>query len=837
LLQRRAAVETNQQLKTAVNIRLATLKLDDKETASQACRRVLEDHPSERRALDLLDRIARTHRDTTLLEESLARRQSEARSPAERAMILYLRGRLEAQKGQQADAQERWKESLSADSLCRPAYEALRRSAVLTEKPELLLWCLENGLESVHDDATLLRDLLLRAKLRLEGNELDGALHDYDRVLELQPGRREAVEGVHKVLAAKQAYDDLAERLRASRDASESPLQRTATSLQLARLYRENIGDVRQAAEILATTVEKDPDNVAALLMAADIQAELEQPTEAISLLSRAILRSENDTELIGAHLATAQLFHDILGIGDRALRSLRAVLKLDPENRAALRMMAEVNEQSGNDNEAATYLERWSKVEPDDATRATVLARLCGILRSSNGDKDEQTIRVATAAIEAAPENPDVLEIFCVVMTGAEKWTELEEQLKKSLALIDADHQVRFNLERGKVLWRHLDRKDEATEIVRSMLSQDPNRDEAIELMVEILDEGDLDDPELRDEAIALHRRLLARDATNVTSIRRLGELCDQAKRIDEAFCASSALIFLGKASEEETYFHKQRRRLLPVANDGRLEESSLEPLLLPEGDHPVRKVLEIVKGHLNEITPPDFSQYGVHTLEQAHLDEDHAAWDVARACATLLGTEAFVLAEAIGGAAEGATEPGCPPTLMLPRDFGRLPVPQQRFICGRMLARVWTSTECCDPRRPESMTTRAIEMLLAALGRTKDPEFGEGVASPAILNDMKKRLTAALTGDQLSQACEHAISAFEARESLGSWLQSCEVGAIHAALLCAGNLDALAALTERSGRSLSTHLVRHIISFVVSEEHARLRKQLGLAISEGGC
>lgn len=380
----------------------------------------------------------------------------------------------------------------------------------------------------------------------------------------------------------------------------------------------------------------------------------------------------------------------------------------------------------------------------------------------------------------------------------------------------------------------KNFGRPDEARTLLRQVLEQDPEGDEAVELLVTLLDDKALEDPEARREATSLHRRLLGRNPLTLESIRQLGKICERDDRLDEAFCAQAALVFLDKASEEEIYFHKQRRRSLPTRASGVLEAEQRDALVMPEGPHAVRELLALLKPHLSELTPPDLSHYGLTDLASGKLPEDHSAWSIAKECAALLVVEDFRLVEALGGTPEGATEPSAEPTLILPREFTRYPVPQQRFLLGRMLARVATDTECCDPRRPEPLSPRTLEMLMAALLRTAEPDFGADVASALILDDMAKRLTKRLDKKELERGREAATRAWLERAGLEAWLQSCERGAHRAGLLCAGNLDAISALTERQGTPLPAEIVRDIVGFSTSEQHATLRQQLGIALRD---
>ena len=162
------------------------------------------------------------------------------------------------------------------------------------------------------------------------------------------------------------------------------------------------------------------------------------------------------------------------------------------------------------------------------------------------------------------------------------------------------------------------------------------------------------------------------------------------------------------------------------------------------------------------------------------------------------------FRVVNALGGAPGGAVEPGKSPTLVLPQDFPRLSVPQQRFLSGRLLARVALNTECLDPGRSDPVSERDLEILLAALVRTEDglsggptlhpPQFSkiwEGRASDTL---SKQEIKAAL------KAAKETLENSSEQKELRGWIQSVEAGACRVGLLCCGRLDVAVTFLERN-------------------------------------
>jgi tetratricopeptide (TPR) repeat protein len=840
VLARRAEKESEAARRAALFLRLAAW-LQNVESgngdAAAVFRQLLAEQPGNTRALDGLERLARLREDQGLLREVLELREQRATTPKERARTQVARGDSCARAGQMDEAIQYWRGALENDPTCRAAYDGLKWAYGSAEDDAGLLWALERSAHLAYQPEARTRDLLRRSDLHARAGSVEQSLADLELILRDDPAQLNALERLHSLLEPRGEIGRLLGALGAGADATKLPACRSALLVKQALLYREAQQDLQAALDCATQAIEADPDNVAALLVAADLRQALDQPTEAVSLLNRVVLRSAEPSELIGAHLTLAHLFVDVVGDAERARRSLLEVLELDPENQPALRHLAEMETRGGDDAKAEQWWRKLVAAQHEPQERARSLVRLCQVVARRHGSTSEELVDWVDEALDALPTDATVLRLAMDVYSATSRWEDLAEVLGIALQQVSDDQRTALLLRRAEVLSQHLGKRDEARELLRELVRIDPEQDRATELLLEHLDDASLEDPSLRDEAITLHRQLLARDPLLSSSLRKLGELFERAdSRADEAFCVQSALVFLGEASEEQLYFHKQRRRKLPATASGQLSSEQTVELVLPHGDHPVRRVLAALKPHLSELVVPDLTQYGFESLEEAALPSDHPVQDVVAECARILAAGDVRLVEALGGAADGTTEPGAIPSLVLPRDFSRLPVPQQRFLCGRMLARVVSDTECLDHGRAEALSRRDLQILLAAVVRTGDPTYGDQIASVAILDDLARQI--AQTTDQrvLVEVRDDALQCLtggQALETLDGWLRAAELGTLRAGLLCGGGLEAVSAWVERTGRPLSEQLTRGLVQFVCSERYAGLRRQLGLALS----
>jgi tetratricopeptide (TPR) repeat protein len=458
-------------------------------------------------------------------------------------------------------------------------------------------------------------------------------------------------------------------------------------------------------------------------------------------------------------------------------------------------------------------------------------------ILKEKMGHQAPEALIPLEKALELQPGNPEWLRELVECYQATDRWEDVERLLSSHLDLVDDQHRPGFLLLRGRALGKHLDRRQEAIDVLRQALHGDPENIQAAELLLEQLDIESITDPEQIAEAIELHRFLFRGHPQLVDSLRAVRMLCERAGRIDESYNAESCLVLLGEANEEESYFHRQRKKQAPIRPSGALEDEQLHRVALPAGDHPVRDVLLSLRAHLNELISVDLGSYGLESLQSTILAEDHRARETVTSCAQVVLCDAFEVVEALGGTPCGATEPGDPPILLLPESILRLPVPDQRFLIGRLMTRLALGTESLDPGRSDPLNPRDLELLLVALQRTEDAEFGADLAPASILDDMVRRLRELASDESIATAREAARRAFEEqhRGSLVAWIRSTELGACRGGLLCCGSISAASSvLTRASEGPLADDLQRDLIAFSISQEHATLRQALGLALKE---
>ena len=830
--------ETDAEAISALRIRFAQQRLrcegdGDKEepgvSYGELAEQLLgEQGPVGDRALAAVEALARNAKDCQLLARVMHEREQRSNSDADTAFLAHLNAVQLAAAGAQDQAADKWRQALILFPECKPAFDSLKAHYLATADSDGLLWLFGDKDPSELDTA----ELLHRGELRGEKGQVEDALADFAEILSREPAHATALTTLERMLRAAGEHRRLAQVLHRAAQNVEQPAARADLLVRVALIYRDQLGDDELALELLKEAITVDADCVVGLLVAADQHLRMDEPTEAVSLLNRALLRTDRPEQLVAAHLALAHIAHRVLGDLKRARSSLRSALEVGGDRLEIWRHMAELAERAEDLEDLETCLARLAALEPEDEDQARALARLAQLLHQQKGAEDPDVLQCIERAHRLAPQLPVVYRPTIQHYTELERFEELERALARSLEAAEPGDRPELLLAKARVTAKHLGRVGEAVTLLRETLTLAPDDPEAVELLLDYLEEQGLNDAESRAEAIDLHRSRLANQPLLVDSIRRLGQICREEKRLDEAFCAEASLVWLGEASEEEIYFHRQQRRRASTMPAGALSGEDLRAIGLPNGDHTLRALFELVGNRLAELVPPDLSHYGISALEDARCPEDHPAWAVLNSCAELLGVTDFVLVEALGGAlAGGACEPNDPLALVIPRDFMRYPVPLQRFVGGRLLCRAGLTTAALDPGRPEPLSLRDIEILCSALLRQQEEAFGEERVSAAILDDMLDRLRGCLHEDELKEAAALAKALWldeSEHARLPAWLQSCEVGALRAGVVCSGSLEAVSGYFDHAGILPGDDVKRELIGYMCSAEYATLRKRL---------
>ncbi len=236
---------------------------------------------------------------------------------------------------------------------------------------------------------------------------------------------------------------------------------------------------------------------------------------------------------------------------------------------RTALIKALEVAVGASMHDEAREVLERLIDVEQDGRKRARYHFALAAHLRDHLGDRKgaqvhlwsaleldadlEEAVTALEALLEAEHDHEDVATLY--------QWLARRDRLTGR-----TDRLVQ-TLDRLATLYvEKLDNPALAAETLGEVLQMNPDDPEVATRLAAVLTRM----PGREAEALKAHRRVVALDPTHVESYRAIRDLCVLTKDRDGAWCAASALVVLGVATEaEHAAFEAGRQPSLTLRRD----------------------------------------------------------------------------------------------------------------------------------------------------------------------------------------------------------------------------------------------------------------------------
>ncbi|MBX3225833.1 MAG: tetratricopeptide repeat protein [Labilithrix sp.] len=262
---------------------------------------------------------------------------------------------------------------------------------------------------------------------------------------------------------------------------------RLARLREAAALHRGRTNEPEKAIPLLEQAADLAPDENAVKLSLADALGAAQRFEEARTLLRTLIeaFGGRRPKERAPVHFYLARLD---LAVGDRAraLVELDAATRIDPANAEILRALAELARDDGQLDRAErsyrallTVLRRQD--DPTDespVTRSEVMFELSRIaLRLDDQDRAKEILE---SAFELANENRVEARRFEASLRRAGDHMNLARALSTRLERGNPDDEAALRTELGLLFDAHLDRKDEALEMILRAIDLDPTNEQA---------------------------------------------------------------------------------------------------------------------------------------------------------------------------------------------------------------------------------------------------------------------------------------------------------------------------------------------------------------------
>ena len=338
-----------------------------------------------------------------------------------------------------------------------------------------------------------------------------------------------------------------------------NPRRRAAICYEIGRIYEARLGDDRRAVAAYQRAHRADPFHLPTLRAGRGIFARAGRWPMVLSLLDAELRADPNPARRARLLVEKGDVF---LRCGERAPAQscYEAALDLTPDNRAALRALAQQAASSGDAGRLAQCLERQA-AQCRDASFVVRLLCDAASVRLGTQPADEHAVALLEAARAQAPDDSEVLALLARAHRRAGRWGALVGLLESAPNRFEASmSRAERMTETARLIADQLGDSNRAVTLLDQALAADPWCAPALELLAELHE---------RDgrpaAAVGILQRLCG--VTRDTSVRvrlltRIAEL--QLQRLDDEEGAITSLTRLLEAEPGEATGLESLGRLL---------------------------------------------------------------------------------------------------------------------------------------------------------------------------------------------------------------------------------------------------------------------------------
>ncbi|HVU03518.1 MAG TPA: tetratricopeptide repeat protein [Polyangiaceae bacterium] len=488
-------------------VQIAGERLNDRATAAGYAKRAYELSPDDADVLQLFEDATRAAGAWALFVEALEERAKKVKKKKRRALELKLAEIYTRELSRVDDAVGIYKALLESDASDADAGTALEAILRREGRRDDLRWLLGLRAENAESDAA--KVAVLRDWADLEENafgEPGRAADLHAKVLDLAPGDGSALRALPRLLLAAGNVAEAAAVLEKHRD-KVSDEERVDVEIQLAQLYIERLDRPTDALEAASRVLELSPHDaraIAALRRLLSQDQTKERAAEMLATEYAATGDARQEAEALQAMLSAAKdpserrtLYQKLCDVQEHKLMSTGAALDV---------MLRAVREFSAD-------VELWHRAESlaAAANRPTDLAELFReALRAElppdvELDLCEQAARLheerlgdpvgASPYLERIlvrdPGNERAFTRLKQILTGAERWAELEALYDRAAAATDdVSTKTEMLSEVALVCEEIIEDAPKATRYYERILEVDPNYEGALVALDRLYDQ-----------------------------------------------------------------------------------------------------------------------------------------------------------------------------------------------------------------------------------------------------------------------------------------------------------------------------------------------------------
>lgn len=548
-----------------------------------------------------------------------------------------------------AEALDRYRGALHVDDVSLTAASGLARCATALRDVEGAVAAATALAELTAQPRTRARYLVEAAELLL-GDDTDDALGDTDdrrrkarslleRALEADPDSVPAAGRLAILLTEDGRANRLVDVLRAAIKRARSSNAIVMLAAEIARVARDDLGDLELAIEAMRRAREASPTHVPTLLTLSELCIAERQWAEAVDVLESIVAGSRESGPRLTALFALASVYERVLGRPSDAERALRSALAIDATSPRALKALVRhmkatrggTNEMSHEDRrEIAKLLGDLADVEKDATERCALWLELAET-QLALGDKHE----AENALIEAVAHTPHDKEALSRLrslfggsrgMDHAAYAGALAKVIKRGKR-IGQEHPPWLAM-LGEIELDSLGRPKDAILHLKEAIELDGEQLESQYHLARAYTKAGANEETIRTVVALLEPMptplLKLRYPTRALAL--LEEALNAEQRREEALVISELRAIGGDLDEGRNAWLRSRRLKPLEAHHSQLDRPALVTHVLPpEGRHVLLEVAAAVAGIESKILRADLSEIGISSRDRISARSGH--------------------------------------------------------------------------------------------------------------------------------------------------------------------------------------------------------------------
>ena len=469
-------------------------RLDDRARAAECYQRVLDFQPGHEEALRFLVDYYTEREDwdhlVALYEDALRSRQ---RLESEQGILLQI-GMVHWRIRNSPSQAEPYFARLRKIDPAHPGMLSFYRTYLASGEaadPSRLLTILGDA-QRVSTDPKQKLELgveLARAAQQSE-QTTERAIDAWKAVQRLEPTNDEATAALRELYRRGEKWNALVELLKHELDSLTDDEENKARRVELLRemvpIYRDRLSLDVMVINTYNAILQAVPEDREALAELARTYESMGRWNDLIQVLTRQAETAADDAARVSLYMRVAQLWIDRFANYNQATKPLEEVIRIDPENRAALSQLKEIYEKKRAWKQLFAVLRKEAELASDPDARLQnkiELARLAADRLHRNAD----AIELWKEVVEQAPETAGALDTLEKLAEREKDWASLATALEiRARRAEDPAERVKVLTKLGTAYGEHLSQPAEAARAWKRVLEIDPKNGRALRTLRE---------------------------------------------------------------------------------------------------------------------------------------------------------------------------------------------------------------------------------------------------------------------------------------------------------------------------------------------------------------